>query len=109
GADEWTALPNLSRALYRGAGAVGFYAVGGNPGGAFVPPVDTVQLLPGYDQGGATDVSWLSEDPTELTLAPGASAAVTVTMNGADPAITQPGTYTAALTVSADTPYPSTS
>jgi hypothetical protein len=108
-ADAWTALPNLSRALYRGAGALGFYAVGGSPGGQFVPPVNTVQLLPGYDQGGATDVSWLSADPTELTLAPGASNTVTVTLNGADPTITQPGTYSAAVTVSADTPYPSAS
>ncbi len=108
-ADAWTALPNLARALYRGAGALGFFAVGGNPGGAFVPPVNTVQVLPGYDQGGNTDVSWLSEDPTELTLAPGASAPVTVTLNGGDPAITQPGTYSAAVTVSSNTPYPSVS
>lgn len=104
-ADSWTALPNLNTALYRGTGAVGFYAIGGNPGGAFAPPVATDQLLAGYDQGGTTDVPWLSEDPTDLTLAAGASATVTVTLNAADPSIAQPGVYTAAVTVTTDTPY----
>ncbi|MGI8416402.1 MAG: carboxypeptidase regulatory-like domain-containing protein, partial [Nakamurella sp.] len=103
--DSWTALPNLNTALYRGSGAVGFYAIGGNPGGAFAPPVATDQLLAGYDQGGNTDVPWLSEDPTDLTLAPGASATVTVTLNAADPSIAQPGVYTAAVTATTDTPY----
>ncbi|MDQ2847171.1 MAG: hypothetical protein M3Y77_12650 [Actinomycetota bacterium] len=91
--------------MYRGSGAVGFYALGGNPGGAFAPPVATDQLLAGYDQGGTTDVPWLSEDPTDLTLAAGASATVTVTLNAADPSIAQPGVYTAAVTVTTDTPY----
>ncbi|WP_211229531.1 carboxypeptidase regulatory-like domain-containing protein [Nakamurella lactea] len=104
-ADAWTPLPNLNSALYRGNGALGFYAVGGNPGPSGAPPVSTVQLLAGYDQGGSTDVPWLSETPTELTLAPGASAQVTVVLDAADPSIAQPGVYTAAVTLGTDTPY----
>lgn len=68
--DAWSPLPNLNTALYRGSGAVGFYAVGGNPGGSTTPPVATTQLLAGYAQGGSADVPWLGVDPTELTLAP---------------------------------------
>lgn len=105
-ADAWAALPALGSALYRGTGALGFYAIGGTPGGLFTAPVKTVKVLPGYDQGGSEDVSWLSVDPTELTLAPGASETIVVTLDGGDPSITQPGTYTAALTVTANTPYP---
>jgi hypothetical protein len=103
--DSWSPLPNLNTALYRGSGALGFYAVGGNLGGFGAPPESTVQLLAGYDQGGSSDVPWLSENPTELTLAPGASAQVTVVLNAADPAIAQPGVYTAVVTLSTDTPY----
>jgi N-acetylneuraminic acid mutarotase len=102
---SWSALPNLNAALYRGSGAVGFYAVGGSPGGFLVPPVATVQVLPGYDQGGSTDVPWLSESASTLTLAPGASQAITVTVNAADPSIVQPGTYQAGVTLMTDTPY----
>ncbi len=89
-------------------GPLGSTPIGGNPGGAFVPPVATVQVLPGYNQGGTEDVSWLTEDPTGLTLAPGASETVSVTLDAGDPSITQPGTYTAAVTVTANTPYPAT-
>lgn len=102
---QWSALPNQNAALYRGSGAVGFYAVGGNPGGFLVPPVATVEVLPGYDQGGSADVPWLSESTDQLTLDPGASATVTVTVNAADPSIVQPGAYTASLAFTTDTPY----
>ncbi len=64
-------------------------------------------MLPGQVDCDATaDVSWLSEAPTTLTLAPGASAHVTVTVNANVPDITQPGTYTAKVSVGTDTPYP---
>jgi Carboxypeptidase regulatory-like domain len=63
-------------------------------------------MLPRYDQcTGATDVPWLSEDNTQVTLQPGASADITVTLNANVAAITQPGTYTAQLAISAKTPY----
>ena len=55
------------------------------------------EVLPGYDScaAGAADVPWLSEDPAETDLAPGASVTVTVTM---DPStLAQPGTYKATI------------
>jgi hypothetical protein len=50
-------------------------------------------------------VSWLSESATSATLAPGATAKITVTVNANVPDITQPGTYNASLAVGTDTPY----
>ena len=49
---------------------------------------------------------WLSESATTVTVAPGKSATITVTLNAADPSIVQPGTYTASLLFNSDTPYP---
>jgi N-acetylneuraminic acid mutarotase len=105
--DHWTALPNSNNSLYRGGSACGFYKVGGNPGGLFVPPVAKSEVLPGFvDCGDAgSDVSWLSVNPTSLTLAAGASATVTVTLDASVAEITQPGTFTAGLGLSTDTPY----
>ncbi len=103
----WDPLPNSNNALYRSGSACGFYKVGGNPGGLFVPPVAKSEVLPGFvDCGsGASDASWLSASPTSLTLAPGNSATVTVTLNAGVPDITQPGMFTAELAFGADTPY----
>jgi hypothetical protein len=105
GTDAWTALPGANASLYRMGGALGFYAVGGNPGGFGAPPLATAETLPGYDQGDNTDVTWVSEDPTQLTLAPGKSAKITVSLNADVPEITQPGTFNASLVLATDTPY----
>ncbi|MET9382394.1 carboxypeptidase regulatory-like domain-containing protein [Streptomyces sp. NPDC002928] len=102
-ADAWSALPNSNNAVYRGAAACGFYKIGGSTGGA--SPSSGSEVLPGYDQCAGTDVPWLSADKKDLTLQPGASATVTVSLNANVAAITQPGTYTAALSISAKTPY----
>ena len=60
----------------------------------------------GYeDCGGGGDVPWLSEDPTTATLAPGESITVAVTLDAS--AVDQPGTYTADLIISDDTPFES--
>jgi len=105
-AGSWSALPNSNNALYRGGSACGFYKIGGNPGGLFAPPVASDEVLPGFaDCGTTADVPWLSVAPTTLTLAAGASATVTVTLNAGVPEITQPGTYTAKLGITTDTPY----
>ena len=103
-ANSWTALPNSNNALYRGASACGFYKIGGSLGQ--FNAVKSSEVLPGYDECSATaDVPWLSEDKTEVTIRPGKSAKVNVTLDANVAAITQPGTYTAQLTVGAKTPY----
>jgi N-acetylneuraminic acid mutarotase len=104
--NAWSALPNSNNAAYRGGATCGFYKIGGNPGGAFAPPIASSEVLPGeVDCDTAADVSWLSETPTTLTLAPGAYAHVTVAVNANVPDITQPGTYSAKVSVGTDTPY----
>jgi N-acetylneuraminic acid mutarotase/uncharacterized protein YegP (UPF0339 family) len=105
GTGTWSALANANTTLYRGGSALGFYEVGGNPGGSFTPPVATAEVLPGFDQGGTTNVDWLSEDTTQLTLAPGASGTVKVKVDASVASITQPGTFTASLIYQTDTPY----
>jgi N-acetylneuraminic acid mutarotase len=103
--NTWTALPNANSSLYRGGGGTGFYSVGGLAGQT---PAKASEVLPGYDQTEATDVTWLSESATTLTLQPGAGATFTVTVDASAPEISQPGTYTAALSLGTDTPYPLT-
>ncbi|MDX6330572.1 MAG: hypothetical protein QOI83_2955, partial [Streptomycetaceae bacterium] len=103
-ADTWTALPNSNNTAYRAGAACGLYKIGGSSGG-FIALKDA-EILPGYDQCSATsDVSWLSESTTQETIQPGGSATITATLNANVAAITQPGTYTAQLTISARTPY----
>jgi hypothetical protein len=105
-ADTWTAMPNANQTLYRSGGACGLYRIGGNPGGSFVPPVASSEVLPGFTNcGAAADVSWLSLSTAEVTLAPGKSAKVTVSLNANVADITQPGLYTGAVSLGADTPY----
>jgi hypothetical protein len=102
-ADTWTTMPNANNAYYRLGGACGFYRVGGSSDGFGTSHADA-EVLPGFDScGAAADVAWLSEDASELDLAPGQSATVNVAMDSAD--LTQPGTYRAKITVSTDTPY----
>jgi N-acetylneuraminic acid mutarotase len=105
----WTPLPNAADTVYRGGSACGLYQVGGIAGtyeSVYAAPADTAQQLPGYGgcDGGA-GVPWLSLSHSQLTLAPGQRATVTVTLNAADPSVSQPGTYTATLTAEASTPY----
>ncbi|WP_443071144.1 carboxypeptidase regulatory-like domain-containing protein [Streptomyces sp. NBC_01476] len=103
--NTWTALPNSNASLYRGGGGTGFYAVGGLAGGQPAVPAKTTEVLPGYDQGESSDVTWLSESTDTVTVAVGASATFTVTLDASVPEITQPGTYTASLSLGSDTPY----
>jgi N-acetylneuraminic acid mutarotase len=99
----WSPLPNANVATYRSGATTGFYKVGG--GNAPGSPIPATELLPGYDQGGTADVTWLSESTGQLTLQPGASATVAVTLDASVPEVTQPGDYTAQLSVGTDTPY----
>ncbi|MCX5191288.1 kelch repeat-containing protein [Streptomyces sp. NBC_00268] len=103
-AGTWSALPNADTATDRGGGALGFFKVGG--GVALATPATTVEVLPGYDQGETGDVSWLSESAQQLTLQPGKSSKVEITLDASVAEVTQPGAFTARLSVSSDTPYP---
>ena len=102
GDNTWTALPNANASLYRGGGGTGFYAVGGLAGQT---PAKTSEVLPGYDQTDSADVTWLTESAGTVTVAPGATTTITVTLDASVPEITQPGAYTATLGLGTDTPY----
>ncbi|MFJ3762981.1 carboxypeptidase regulatory-like domain-containing protein [Streptomyces sp. NPDC090080] len=99
----WSPLPSPSTPSYRGGGAVGFYKIGG--GTAPGSPFSQAELLPGYDQTGTRDITWLSEGTQQFTLQPGAKATVVVTLDASVPDVTQPGDLTATLNLSTDTPY----
>ena len=101
-ADTWSQLPSANNALYRGAGTCGLYKIGGSEGN--FAATDSAELLPGYDQcGKPANVQWLKATPKTAELAPGESTTVEVTMNSRR--LTQPGRYTAQLSVGEDTPF----
>lgn len=101
--DTWSALPNAATATYRGGGALGFYKVGGGTGGLAV--TSAVENLPGFAVDPASDVPWLGESTQRLTLRPGASTTLTVTLDAHTPRMPAPGNYEARLTFGTDTPY----
>jgi hypothetical protein len=103
-AGTWTTLPNASTATYRGAGALGFYKIGGAPGSIYLPTTD-VEYLPGYGVDPGASVPWLADSATQLTLRPHQRATVTVTLNAGASQVTQPGTYSAQLVFGSSTPY----
>ncbi|MDT5037539.1 MAG: hypothetical protein QOE03_2724 [Micromonosporaceae bacterium] len=104
-ARRWTTIASSNNTVYRGGGACGFYKVGGSLGN--FQAVNKAEVLPGLDQcGAATDVPWLSASPTTVTVAPGASATVTVTLDASVAAVNQPGAYAAQLVLTSNTPYP---
>ncbi|OLB73770.1 MAG: hypothetical protein AUI14_25260 [Actinobacteria bacterium 13_2_20CM_2_71_6] len=100
----WTPIANSNNTVYRSGSACGFYKIGGSTGGFNANPKS--EVLPGFDQcGPPTDVAWLSATPNKFTLAPGATANVTVTLDASVAAVSQPGTYQALLTFRTNTPY----
>ncbi|MEU8225744.1 S8 family serine peptidase [Kribbella sp. NPDC048915] len=101
-AETWSALPNANLPRYRGGAACGFYKIGGSSGG-FTATVDS-EALPGLEDcsESSADVSWLSIDKTEATLAPGQSTTVKVTLTAN---VDQPGTYNGGVTIGENTPY----
>jgi carboxypeptidase family protein/Kelch motif protein len=100
----WTALPNANTATYRGAGALGYYKLGGSPDG--FSPTGDAEYLPGYAVDPNADVPWLAESATRLTLRPHQRVTVTIALDASAPKVTQPGTYNAQLMFGSDTPYP---
>ena len=100
----WTALPNANDATYRGAGALGFYKIGGSPDG-FSGSTDA-EYLPGYAVDPTASVPWLAASSTRLTLRPHQRVTLTVTLDAGVSQVTQPGTYSARLVFGSSTPYP---
>jgi N-acetylneuraminic acid mutarotase len=102
GTDSWASLPNANTVSWRSAGACGFYKVGG---AALTPALVNAEVLPSFgDCASAGNVSWLTATPGGArTLQAGEKLTVTVTL---DAGVDQPGAYTAALSLSEDTPYP---
>ncbi|MER5914882.1 carboxypeptidase regulatory-like domain-containing protein [Streptomyces sp. NPDC001982] len=99
--DSWSALPAANALVYRGSGACGLYAVGGKDAGN--DPVSGVEQLPGYgDCGSSGTATWLSA-PHTVTVAPGATVQVQVTLDAGE--VDRAGTYTSGLTVGTDSPY----
>ena len=100
--NSWSPLPNANNATFRGGAACGVYHVGGSLGG--FNPTPFAERLPGYDDCGG-DVPWLSVSTTEFDVAPGKTVDVRVSADSS--AVSQPGTETGLLVITADTPYPS--
>jgi N-acetylneuraminic acid mutarotase len=100
----WTALPNLNTPVYREGAAPGLYVVGGASG--LNTPSTSVEELQGWDQEATQDVTWLGEGKQQLTVPPGESRTVILTLDASVPAVTQAGYYSALLTLNSDTPYP---
>jgi hypothetical protein len=106
--DSWSGLPNTTYPLYRGAGACGFYRVGGGPPTGLSSPF--VELLPGHgDCAAYRDSAWLSAAwasgvTGQVMLRPGQEIQVRVRTDAG--VVGQPGTYAAKLLVREDTPYP---
>ncbi|MGW3635919.1 carboxypeptidase regulatory-like domain-containing protein, partial [Streptomyces sp. NPDC005122] len=106
--DTWTPMANSNNAVYRGGSACGFYKIGGMSKDQYgtLTPVAGAEVLPGVsDCGDGNDVRWLAAKPKTVTVAPGASARVTVSVDASAADVTQPGTYTAKFAIGTDTPY----
>ena len=73
------------------------YSVGGFAG--FVWNNQNVFRDTGEGCGGASDVTWLTVDPTEGTVEPGGSATAAVAVDASVPEVDQPGAYAADVVV----------
>ncbi|WP_412544251.1 kelch repeat-containing protein [Longispora sp. K20-0274] len=105
--NTWTELPESRVPTARGGGACGSYKIGGWTG-PFEPSTG-VEKLAGYDQCGASgpsDVPWLTETPSQVTLQPGKSVKVLVQLTATpEKGVAQPGDYRAELAANGATPY----
>jgi N-acetylneuraminic acid mutarotase len=101
--DTWSSLPNAQFPAARSAGACGFYKIGGI---TFPQVFEPSERISGLTQCGTTDVPWMSESGTTITLQPGQSARIRVTLSATSAGkVTRPGTYTAQIGFQQDTPY----
>jgi hypothetical protein len=81
------------------SGACGFYVFADYLLGAS----SYAEQLPGYGDCGGEN--WMTASSSAATIAPGQSATVTVSLNAAEPSVTETGSYTATLELGNDTPY----
>jgi predicted RNA-binding protein with TRAM domain len=104
--DEWVELAASGSQLYRVSMSCGIVKAGGRD--INNAPVSSAEQLEGFGEcgSGAADVAWLSSDTTTVTIEPGDTVTMEVTMS-AKPAdgIDQPGGYSAALVLNNDAPY----
>ncbi|MFU8854927.1 S8 family serine peptidase [Micromonospora sp. SL1-18] len=100
--DTWTRLPNSTYALYRTAGACGFFKVGGSEGYAAGDPA--VEQLPGnYDCAPSDDQEWLELTPDENVLEAGHHTTVRARLDTTR--LTKPGRYVADVRIGEGTPW----
>jgi N-acetylneuraminic acid mutarotase len=102
--NSWTAIPNAQYPRVRGGSSCGFYKIGGVDGSGLTPDGE---VLSGLTQcGGTVSIPWLTDSPASMTLQPGQSVAVTLTLSATTAGqVTQPGTLSGQLGVEQDTPY----
>lgn len=98
--DSWSPLPPANHARYRGAGACGFYRIGGAVSGFNAAP--QAEVLPEFDGCGVTDLPWLSVSPHAARVPAGGEVTVTVRLDAAADGVAQPGDYRAVLAVASD-------
>jgi hypothetical protein len=97
----WIKIERANLYVYRGAGACGFYSIGGSLFG--FSPVAHAEQHPDFDGcAGGADVPWPSADPLAASLEPGESVTVAVSLGGA---VDQPCAYRAGLEIGHDTPH----
>ncbi|HYJ66727.1 MAG TPA: S8 family serine peptidase [Nocardioidaceae bacterium] len=100
--DTWSRLPNATNALYRSAGACGFYKIGGSDGERQLS-VPVVEHLPGLtDCAPPRDSAWLKTRSAAGTVRPHEGETVELTLDATE--VTKPGTYSASLRIYDDSP-----
>ena len=101
--DTWSRLPNAGNALYRSAGACGFYKVGGSDGERQLS-VPAVEQLPGLlDCSPPKDSVWLTPASATGTIRPHQHETVQLTLDASQ--VAKPGTYVARVRVYDDSPF----
>lgn len=99
----WSSLPGQITAMYRTGTACGIYQIAGVSVGSGT--VANSSMLSGFGKcGGPASVRWLSLSSSWLTVKPGATVSLQVGFNAK--VLSQPGTSSATLEVSDNTPYP---
>ncbi len=81
--NTWNPIPNANEALYRGAGACGFYRFGGTAGNQAPPAPLPGEKLSGYSEcNPSPSIPYLEVAPASGTIAAGATAEITLTYDG---------------------------